>query len=380
MVAGNAGNSPAAGDGCNTCSRREQCSCEFSCDGGAWTETVAAAGRSIVGPLAREPGWEYYDIETSELQRQAGTTFQTESGSGVGYLHMRRTTPIRLVRVYSCWLSGEPPLATFAQQEGVQQAEVKLPPAAVRLPRLLIAICPPALTSVESSPLARLQQNSASCHLPTVNDQYGEPESLPMLRRATSSYLHGCASSLPRPCSFQRATTAERLVAKLQAQVSELSSELNEQRLARRNAEADKVASDAAAAKLREEHEDLVRRVRCAERATMERDMQLRRLTSELTKLKAMQRSQTCRSSANLRCSLGVGFRHSPTCLEDAVAMLAAHELQQLADCAPQDRASMKKRLLLRWHPDKNGGGVGGCSELATRVMQEMQCHPEWSC
>jgi len=353
MAVGSGGNNPAAGDSfcghkgsmgdkancavCNMSPMRGKCFCEFSCDGGTWTEAVAAAGRSIVGPLAREPGWEYYDIETSELQRNSG------------HLRMRRATPIRLVRVYSCWLSGEPPLAAIAQQEGVQQAEVKLPPAAARLPRLLIAICPPALTSVESSPLARLRLSMASCDIPAADDQYGgELEGFPMLRRATSSYLHGpgSASSPARPCSFQR--------------VAELSSELNEQRLARRNAEADKVASDAAAAQLREEREELVRRVRCAERATMERDMQVRRLTSELTKLKAMQRPQTCRSTANLRCAVGVGLRHSPTCLED--------------------RASMKKRLLLRWHPDKNGVGVGGCSDLATRVMQEMQCHPEWSC
>jgi len=274
MAVGSGGNNPAAGDSfcghkgsmgdkancavCNMSPMRGKCFCEFSCDGGTWTEAVAAAGRSIVGPLAREPGWEYYDIETSELQRNSGTTFQTEAGSGVGHLHMRRATPIRLVRVYSCWLSGEPPLAAIAQQEGVQQAEVKLPPAAARLPRLLIAICPPALTSVESSPFARLRLSMASCDIPASDDQYGgEPEGFPMLRRATSSYLHGpgSASSPARPCSFQRATAAEREVAKLQAQVSELSAELNEQRLARRNAEADKVASDAAAAKLREERE-----------------------------------------------------------------------------------------------------------------------------
>lgn len=58
----------------------------------------------------------------------------------------------------------------------------------------------------------------------------------------------------------------------------------------------------------------------------------------------------------------------------DAIAPhIASLEVEELRSADPDKRAALKKRLLLKWHPDK-------CinSELAKCVLQEMQQCPEW--
>lgn len=335
-------------------------------------EAVAASGSCVMGPLARQPGWDFYDIETADLVRNAGEGAQS---AGAAVLHVRRTAPIHLVRIYSCWLSGEPPLASVARPEGTQATEVRLPASAKRLPRLLVAVCPPAPKSIEA--LAGDKEFRSSVPRQSSLTATTEWSSLGVgwdstLRRANSGYLHG--SYTARPSISFRVSAAERLIAKLQAQAAELTSELNEQRLARRNAEAERLGVALELSSLRQEREELTRRLRCAERTTMERDMQVRALTSELAKMKGTQRTGS--RSGISRCADRMS---GATCLEDVVSSLVNLELQQLGRCTPQDRAAMKKRLLLRWHPDKNSGGGRGCGDFATRVMQEMQCHPEWS-
>merc|ERR1712150_25711 len=98
--------------------------------------------------------------------------------------------------------------------------------------------------------------------------------------------------------------------------------------------------------------------------------MQVRALTSEVAQARTVQQQQ----NNMLKCN---GAFLAQAKLEDIVSALVTLELQQLSACSPQERTLTKRRLMLKWHPDKNNVS-GGCGDLATRVMQEMQCRPEW--
>jgi hypothetical protein len=56
---------------------------------------------------------------------------------------------------------------------------------------------------------------------------------------------------------------------------------------------------------------------------------------------------------------------------------IASVELLPLKKMSPADKQVFKKRLLLKWHPDKQP--CPEQSELATEVMQELQTHPNWN-
>lgn len=146
-------------------------------------------------------------------------------------------------------------------------------------------------------------------------------------------------------------------------EASRLLAELEEQRAARELAEA-------SAKKLREERDDLLRRLRCAERAQMLSDMQVRTLTNEVSESRRKLQEKGDRRADKAA---------SPASLEDIAKDIVTLELEQLKNCSPEERVSTKRRLLLRWHPDKNGGSGGGGGDLATRVVQEMQGRPEWN-
>jgi hypothetical protein len=147
----------------------------------------------------------------------------------------------------------------------------------------------------------------------------------------------------------------------LRSEVSRLFVELEEQRFARELVEAH-------AQKIREERDELMGRLRKAERAQMLSEMQVRTLTNEV-------------SEARRRCSTGSSSLNPgpPSTIEDVVKSLVTLELEQLRNCLSEERVATKRRLLLRWHPDKNSGCGGGGSDLATRVVQEMQSRSEWS-
>ncbi|CAE8685995.1 unnamed protein product, partial [Polarella glacialis] len=68
--------------------------------------------------------------------------------------------------------------------------------------------------------------------------------------------------------------------------------------------------------------------------------------------------------------------RQPPT-REEVVRQLAKFECAPLQECDHQDRASLKKKLLLKWHPDKQPSCTH--ASLATQVMQELQNRAEWS-
>jgi len=147
--------------------------------------------------------------------------------------------------------------------------------------------------------------------------------------------------------------------AMLRSEIERLSLEVEEHRFARGVAEGQRK-------KLQEERDDFMRRLRCAERAQMLSDMQVRTLTSEVAEARRQAAGNERRQSKEI----------TPSSLEDIVKALVTYELAQIRTCSPEERASTKRKLLLRWHPDKNTGV--GCGDLLTRVVQEMQTRNEW--
>lgn len=473
--------------------------CAFSYDGNTWIEAGAGAKGDVVGPLAHEPGWDFYDVVT--CTDMSTTELGTSRGTK---LRVRREAPIRLVRVFCRWPSDEPPIATSLRPEGVQLAELVLPPSIAQLPRILVAVCPPAAASSatvvqesaadadQSFPefggqaVAAMprQQDSRSGSMSTRNVTVAAAASLaatevdvpvlngqanvaaPLARfrqpRAYSVHLadggrHHIGDALQRveaklascdttnrpvhppdreqdissgsPSRSQRnsvgaapsnrrrntwiavssttsrsnATASETaievaedssrrdivIVAELKKEVAELAIQIEEQRLAARLAEEESLRARGHANSFRVERDELLQRLRCAERTTMASDMQVRNLTSELAEARKNQCNRYRRFSSGgsptscCSCDLGSPMAATPTSFDDIVANLVSFEIKQLGACAPQDRAGLKRKLLLRWHPDKNGGGTGSltgaCSDLATRVVQEMQGRPEWA-
>mmetsp|Transcript_70572 Transcript_70572/g.132056 ORF Transcript_70572/g.132056 Transcript_70572/m.132056 type:complete len:272 (-) Transcript_70572:129-944(-) len=181
------------------------------------------------------------------------------------------------------------------------------------------------------------------------------------------------------------------ILASMQSQLLELTAEVEEHRLARKLAEADateavmaarqaqedsrRAAAEAAASaaqveQLQQEREALRSRFRGAERATMASDMKVRALTAELNKAKA---DNAKNGSSNVRSVL------EASSLEEVIQALVSLELRTLTAAAPEERVAEKRRLLLRWHPDKNASGGGASGELATKVIQELRSHPEWT-
>mmetsp|Transcript_95357 Transcript_95357/g.307762 ORF Transcript_95357/g.307762 Transcript_95357/m.307762 type:complete len:362 (-) Transcript_95357:96-1181(-) len=55
---------------------------------------------------------------------------------------------------------------------------------------------------------------------------------------------------------------------------------------------------------------------------------------------------------------------------------IAELECTELRRCSPDERPALRRRLLLKWHPDKAPGGAN--RTLATEVTQAMQNLPQW--
>eukprot|EP00928_Gymnodinium_smaydae_P029676 TRINITY_DN22284_c0_g1_i1.p1 TRINITY_DN22284_c0_g1~~TRINITY_DN22284_c0_g1_i1.p1 ORF type:complete len:331 (-),score=71.61 TRINITY_DN22284_c0_g1_i1:174-1166(-) len=60
----------------------------------------------------------------------------------------------------------------------------------------------------------------------------------------------------------------------------------------------------------------------------------------------------------------------------DKAKVIAEFEAEPLRACADEERAALKKRLLLKWHPDKQPSSDHAA--LSKRVMQELQNLPCW--
>ena len=104
------------------------CRCGFSYnDTGRWLE-VGDPGLGFAA-VEHEPGWDFFDLQ---------------GPSHLDVLHVRRSFPIRLVRLYRHWPSSEV-LQTALHPGGVQQLQLKVPEKAKRLARWIIAVCPSTL-------------------------------------------------------------------------------------------------------------------------------------------------------------------------------------------------------------------------------------------
>lgn len=405
--------------------------CFVSFNGRNWTAASADPDARVVGPLGHTPGWDYYDVLTDP---------GAENCAQPQILHVRRQTPIRLVRVYSHWPAGEPPLASALRPEGVPVATIPLPAAAC-LPRLIVAICPPALPvfdspaqlplksrSVErrrrratepagrrslssSSEVSRLLEAAAevfhegrdeavgdartpsaelpigyrdagtpTCSLDRRVDESSVPSPIALARSPMTSSANAASeaarvgdrltdASKSAACPSESSTCCEcsQEASELREQLSELKGRLHEERLARCTAEELAAASGSELGSLQQEREDLTRKLRHAERAAMATEMQVRTLQSELENARrklAAAPAAPCRSLSSM---------------DEVVRALVTLELGKLREASDAEKAAEKRRLLLRWHPDKNSGGGGGGGDLATRVLQEIHSRPEWA-
>merc|ERR1712135_44217 len=61
---------------------------------------------------------------------------------------------------------------------------------------------------------------------------------------------------------------------------------------------------------------------------------------------------------------------------DDVCRRMARLECEPLRDISLADLPAMRKKLLLKWHPDKQPTPRN--ASLATQVMQELQNRPEW--
>jgi hypothetical protein len=69
--------------------------------------------------------------------------------------------------------------------------------------------------------------------------------------------------------------------------------------------------------------------------------------------------------------------RPTPCTKADVVKKMAEFECIPLRSCDQQNVAALRKKILLKWHPDKQPSTDHAA--LATQVMQELQNRPEWS-
>jgi len=364
--------------------------CAFSFDGVAWQEAVGPeTGGPAVGPLVCEPGWDFYDV-----------LVQGDANDGSPLvLHLRRAAPIRLVRIYEDWPSTTPPLAALLQGEGVTFASVTIPVAARSLPRVFAAVCPPTAiikggmkasisSTAPSSAVLMASAGAASdkkdtppggsagmsgrrngSGSPTANETWTRSPPRSRVGWAMSSALRRGWTD-PEHATITANVDADE-IERLRAENARLSNEVDEQRRAKEEA-------CALNNQLQEEGKELQRKLRSAERATMAEEMQVRALTNELAEAKlALQRATSMQRQS--RQGMSAKSLAASVSLDEVVAAIVTLELRSLSACPSKERSSIKKKLILKWHPDKNGvSDGGGCGDLATRVTQELQGRPEW--
>ena len=102
--------------------------CRFSYNGTAWLE-VGDEGLSFAS-VEHEPGWDFFELSAPPTPP--------------AMIHLRRSFPMRLVRIYSHWPSGEV-LATALHPAGAAAVQLSLPETFRRLGRWIVAVCPSGL-------------------------------------------------------------------------------------------------------------------------------------------------------------------------------------------------------------------------------------------
>eukprot|EP00933_Yihiella_yeosuensis_P025685 TRINITY_DN19923_c5_g1_i1.p1 TRINITY_DN19923_c5_g1~~TRINITY_DN19923_c5_g1_i1.p1 ORF type:complete len:486 (+),score=113.12 TRINITY_DN19923_c5_g1_i1:40-1497(+) len=86
---------------------------------------------------------------------------------------------------------------------------------------------------------------------------------------------------------------------------------------------------------------------------------------------------QVMQENARLRQQLSMQKVPRQPTREQVICQLAKFECAVLLECCSEEREKMKKKLLLKWHPDKQPSADH--TELATQVMQELQNRSEWT-
>eukprot|EP00435_Cladocopium_sp_Y103_P067606 s1130_g30.t1 len=352
--------------------------CSFSFNGTSWLE-VGDEGLRLA-PVEHEPGWDFFELW----------------GSFASSISIRRSFPIRLVRVYSQWPSSDV-LATALHPAGLQELQLELPEASRHLTKWIVAVCPSTLAlrgeRMASSP--RIPPLTAAAA--AVQAAQGELEASDLERRAgqLSGYLRRHKSTSPSSDDSTTASASQRsprhgaveiltqlyeeeVLSALRSgkpsdqcleevtgvrarddEIAMLKKELEQERLARAAAEASWHQECNATVQLREQCGKLQQQLRNAERDRMTSEMQVRQLSADLQHARAVALDE-------------------PATLEDVISSVVSLEVKQLQTLNPEERQLAKRRLLLRWHPDKNAG-TGAGNDLAKRVMQGLQVHPEWN-
>jgi len=124
--------------------------------------------------------------------------------------------------------------------------------------------------------------------------------------------------------------------------------------------------------KVRVEHERADEARRCVQ--AEDNVMQMRqRLAQDARDLRAL-REKLARAEAAEQQRRS---RTASCTKEELVKRLAEFECKPLRSCDQQGLAALRKKILLKWHPDKQPSQDHAA--LATQVMQELQNRPEWS-
>merc|ERR1712187_561312 len=98
----------------------------------------------------------------------------------------------------------------------------------------------------------------------------------------------------------------------------------------------------------------------------MRRQLQEQREAASLEAARLRQQLRRAEARAN-----------APPCRDEVVEKLAEMECEPLRRSPAESRVVLRKRLLLKWHPDKQPSPES--VELATQVMLALQNRDEWS-
>jgi len=119
--------------------------------------------------------------------------------------------------------------------------------------------------------------------------------------------------------------------------------------------------------------EDERKKTRSSERSRGQLLEKVKKLEQELDQRQLPQASSSARQGIGALLGFGSGASAAPS-EEQVVRGLVDMELQALRAAKDgESKTGLKKRLLLKWHPDKCVN-----TTLATRVLQEMQTRREW--
>lgn len=193
-----------------------------------------------------------------------------------------------------------------------------------------------------------------------------------------ASCLKGIREAYPAdfPASVQSLVGESRFPEALEACVSALFGHAAVKELLRELGRSWSSSSERQAREHQNEMNGVTARIQAAQEQTTELRQRLRQTETQLhsertAKDRALEGKATAETQAqNLRRELNARqaplFRH-----------LARLECRPLADCPSAERPAMRKKLQLKWHPDKQPSPAH--AQTATSIFQEIQNQREWT-